>query len=370
MSRTNVTARPITLLMTQPAIQTDPPVSAPPTPLASTLSAGRTAFAGRETVAAFAGADSELQALRTSAGVYDLGWRARLRITGEDRVRWLNGMVTNTVKDLKPGRLNYTFLLNAQGRIQGDGEVYALADALLLATDHGQAERLRAHLDHFIIMDDVELSVEAGITAVGLAGPDAPSVLHRCFPTLAPPEPSRHVQHNDVLVACEQPKSYTLWCADAAAAGAWSQLTAEGAVPCGLEAVEALRILSGVPRYGADIHGKSLAQETGQTRALNFNKGCYLGQEIVERVRSRATVHRALRVFALEGEIVQPGATLFEPGKPDTPVGELTSITRVSLPELGGAYALGTVRAEAAGETLSYGSGTATALPQPPLKHD
>ncbi len=357
--------------MTQLADQIDAPVSAPPTPLADSSDVRKTVFAGRETAAAFSDIDSELQALRAGAGVYDLGWRARLRITGEDRVRWLNGMVTNTVKDLQPGELNYTFLLNAQGRIQGDGEVYALADALLLATDYMQAEQLRAHLDHFIIMDDVELAMEPGLTAVGLAGPEASSVLRRVWPDLALPNPSRHVQHTDLLVACERTGAYTLWCADSAAAGVWSQLAAAGAVPCGVEAVEALRILSGVPRYGADIHGKSLAQETGQARALNFNKGCYLGQEIVERVRSRATVHRALRVFTLEGDLPQPGAALFAPGKPDTPVGELTSITRVCLPELSRTtYALGTVRSEAAGEPLSYAGGTATTLPQPPLKRD
>ena len=356
--------------MTQSADPIDAPVSAPPTPLTESFDARRTVFAGRETIAAFAGVDSELQALRTGAGVYDLGWRARLRIAGEDRVRWLNGMVTNTVKDLQPGHLNYTFLLNAQGRIQGDGEVYALSDALLLATDYAQAEHLRTHLDHFIIMDDVELAVEPGITAVGLAGPNARSLLSRVWPELAAPEPGRHMQHGNLLVACEQPGIYMLWCADSAAAEVWSQLTDVGAVPCGVEAVEALRILSGVPRYGPDIHGKSLAQETGQARALNFNKGCYLGQEIVERVRSRATVHRALRFFALEGDLPQPGVALFAPGKPDAPVGELTSITRVCLPDLQGSYALGTVRSEAAGGPLSYGGGTATALPQPLLKRD
>ncbi len=365
--------------MTQAADQIDAPVPAPSTPLAQKLDAQTTGMSGKETVAAFAGAASELEALRTGAGVYDGSRRARLRITGEDRVRWLNGMVTNTVRDLRPGELNYTFLLNAQGRIQGDGEVYALPGALLLATDRAQVERLRAHLDHFIIMDDVELTVEADMTAVGLAGPNAATVLSRVAPGLTPPEPGRCVRHDDQLIACEQPDTYTLWCADAAAPGLWSRLTAAGAVPCGLEAVEALRILSGVPRYGADIHDKSLAQETGQARALNFNKGCYLGQEIVERVRSRATVHRALRVFALAGAVPQPGAALFAPGKPDTPVGELTSITRVCPPDLDstpgpelegsgrGAYALGTVRVEAAGAPLRYEGGTATALPRAPL---
>lgn len=359
------------------ASQIDATAAAEPTPLAALSGARKTSFAGKATVAVYASAESELRALHGSAGVYDLGWRARLRITGEDRVRWLNGMVTNTVKDLQAGQLNYTFLLNAQGRIQGDGEVYALADALLLATDHAQAERLRAHLDHFIIMDDVELTTETGVTAIGVTGPKASTVLRQVFPELPAPEPGRHIGDGAILIACERRELYSLWCTNSAVTELWARLTAAGATPCGLEAVEALRILSGIPRYGADIHDKSLAQETGQTRALNFNKGCYLGQEIVERVRSRATVHRALRVFLLEGELPPPGTALFAAGNVDTPVGELTSITPVPLPdaergsepEANGrkSYALGTVRVEASLAPLSYAGGAATALPRAPL---
>ena len=109
----------------------------------------------------------EIRALVEDAGWYPLPSLRRFRITGEDRVRWLNGMVTNTVRDLKPGELNYTFLLNAQGRIQGDGWVWAQTDALLFATEQG--EKLGEHLDRFIIMDDVELVPEEA-SAVGVAG--------------------------------------------------------------------------------------------------------------------------------------------------------------------------------------------------------
>ncbi len=307
-----------------------------------------------------------MTALHEGAGVYDLGWRCRLRVTGEDRVRWLNGMVTNTVKDLQPGYLNYTFLLNAQGRIQGDGDIYALPDALLLATDRAQAERLHAHLDRFIIMDDVELSLETGVTAIGLGGPRAQALLGGLYPDAAALAPGELLQTDALLIARDGQESYVLWLADEAAPALWQRLVTAGAVPCGTEALEALRILSGVPRYGADIHDKSLAQETGQTRALNFNKGCYLGQEIVERVRSRATVHRAIRQFVLQGDVPAPGTALFAPGKPEA-VGELTSVASVSLPGLGGIYALGTVRAEAAQAPLHYTGGEATALAQPVL---
>ena len=81
----------------------------------------------------------------------------------------------------------------------------------------------------------------------------------------------------------------------------WETLQAAGATPCGLEAMEALRVLEATPLYGIDLNDRDLPQETAQTRALNFSKGCYLGQEIVERIRSRGKVNRQFRQFALHG---------------------------------------------------------------------
>ena len=337
------------------------------TPLGAVATGQRlTAFAGVQTPAVFTNVDDELAALHEAAGVYDLGWRTRMRFTGDDRVRWLNGMVTNTVKDLAPGELNYTFLLNAQGRIQGDGDIYAMDDALLFATDRKQAPRLAAHLDRFIIMDDVELSTDNDTTALGVAGPAADGLI-RSLGVETLPAPGCFVELEGMLLAQELPGQYTVWVAAGSVQSLWDKLLAAGGVPCGLEAVEVMRILSGVPRYGADIHDKSLAQETGQMRALNFNKGCYLGQEIVERIRSRATVHRAVRSFLLTGTVPAAGTPLFTPEKPDAPIGELTSVATVSLPGISGIYALGTVRAEASAIPLHYTGGSAQVLPHAPL---
>src|SRR5580658_2519324 len=102
----------------------------------------------------------ELAAIRTSAAIYPLTSCAFLRITGSDATRWLNGMVTNNIAVLAPGEGNYNFLLNAQGRIQGDCTIYrdvTPEPAFLLSTSASQLEPIRQHLDKFIIMDDVEL---------------------------------------------------------------------------------------------------------------------------------------------------------------------------------------------------------------------
>jgi folate-binding protein YgfZ len=324
-------------------------------------------FAGVHTPAHFAGLSAELAALTGGCGVYDLGWRARLRMTGEDRVRWLNGMVTNTVKDLAAGRLNYTFLLNAQGRIQGDGEVYALADALLLVTDKAQARKLAEHLDRFIIMDEVELALDDSAEALGLAGPYAEAILAKLGLTAETLAVGSFAVHAGVLAAKDDVGHFILWVEPTAIPALWNKLVAAGAVPCGIDAVESLRVLQGRPRYGVDIHEKTLAQETGQMRALNFNKGCYLGQEIVERIRSRATVHRGVCCLALAGALPEPGESLFAENAPDTALGTITSITAVDAPTVRGMFALGTVRTGTAGSTLHYAGGTARVLDRPPV---
>ena len=324
-------------------------------------------FGGVRTARAYTGAPNELQALTEGVGIFDAGWLSRLRITGADRVRWLNGMVTNTVKDLAAGRWNYTFLLNAQGRIQGDGEVYALGNALLFATERSQIERLREHLDRFIIMDEVELAPEPAVTAIGLGGARIAAVLDQVQLSAGELAPGAFLERENALLARHSGNRFTLWVENTDARTWWEQLLSAGATPCGIDAVEAWRVLSGIPRYGVDMHDKSLPQETGQMRALHFNKGCYLGQEIVERIRSRTTVHRSLRVFSLEGATPARNTPLFAPDKPDTAVGELTSVCEVDLPQATGLFALGAVRTEAAGGPLTYEGGTATALPRAPL---
>ncbi len=131
-----------------------------------------------------------------------------------------------------------------------------------------------------------------------------------------------------------------------------------------MNAVERLRILEGTPAYGIDIRDRDLPQETNQLRALNFTKGCYLGQEIVERIRSRGNVRRTFSGFLLDG-VQSPGTPILADGKQ---VGELTSVARVNIPVSGErVVALGPIRREAlesqAALTAGGASITAAALP-------
>src|SRR6201988_1293440 len=120
----------------------------------------------------------EFRALSATCGVYDLGSRAKIGLTGSDRVRWLNGMVTNNVRDLAVGYGVYAFLLNPQGHILGDLFAYNRGEEILVDTDRSQLEKILATFDHYIIMDDVEVAnVSDHLSAIGLAGPNAESVL-------------------------------------------------------------------------------------------------------------------------------------------------------------------------------------------------
>jgi folate-binding protein YgfZ len=348
------------------------------TPVAALQPGLRTVpYRGALTPHSFSQPETEFAALTTSTGIYDLGYLSSLRVTGSDRVRWLNGMVTNTIQSLEENHWNYSFLLSAQGRILGDATIFHFSDHFLLQTDRAQIAPITAHLDHFIIMDDVELQeLDASTTTIGIAGPQAAALLNT-FGLAAPTENAfitAKLEGVEVtLVHAYSPvlPRFELRLPTASLSAIWNALTAAGAVPCGLTATEALRIFEATPLYGVDILERHLVQETGQSRALNFNKGCYLGQEIVERIRSRATIHRTLRQFALSGAAkLEAGKTLelIAEQSQRNPVGELTSIAHYQLPAFTGSLALGFVRTEVLERKLSitYSDGTASPLDAPP----
>ena len=274
----------------------------------------------------------EVRYLLEAAGVFrlhDLGW---MRVTGEDRTRWLNGMVTNSIQALKPGEGNYSFVLNAQGRIQGDLCAFAETDALMIETSRPQVPALISLLDKFIIMDDVELAdVSLGRIGIGLAGPLAPKVLEMAGLPIHPAIRRTKTLWDDVqieVIATYSPivPRFEIW-GDELTINRLrlvleSAAVAEGGGPVTPEAIETLRLLEATPKFGVDIRDKDLPQETAQTRALHFTKGCYLGQEIVERIRSRGAVHRTFTAFRLDGTLPAPGTRLEVDGKI---AGELTS---------------------------------------------
>jgi folate-binding protein YgfZ len=275
----------------------------------------------------------------------------RVAVRGSDRFRWLSGMVTNTVNDLFPNTGAWNLVLNAQGRIQGDLTVWRDGNEQLeleIAAD--QIERLMAHLEHFIIMDDVELAPLDGESALGLTGPLADEVLVRLgLPALAETLTCSGMEWNGLDLRIVRgygvlAPHYELWAPTARVKKMWNALRTAGATPVGTGAVDALRIAEGIPAYGIDMIERDLPQETSQMRALSFSKGCYLGQEIVERIRSRGNVHRHLRPLELSGPIPQPGTELAIEG--GAPAGHFTSAAELPMATGNRIFALGMIRGE------------------------
>ncbi|MGA8763718.1 MAG: folate-binding protein [Candidatus Sulfotelmatobacter sp.] len=310
--------------------------------LQETLNSPRRAdYRGATVAAAFADPQVELPVLLSGCGIYDLGFRARISLSGGDRVRWLNGMVTNNIRDLAMGQGIYAFLLNPQGRILGDLHAFTLGESLIVETDRSQVEKILATFDHYIIMDEVEVSnLSDQFTAIGVSGPKSRTVLQAAgveFPELQPLQ--SFAAQCDCECGCLEctiirgegalRDSYEIWLAPAYVKQLWDALLKAGGTAVGSEAQEMRRILAGVPLYGVDIRERDLPQETEQMRALNFNKGCYVGQEIVERIRSRGSVHRKFTGYASrsgEGQIA-PGAKVLIGEKE---VGEVTSATTLN----------------------------------------
>jgi len=263
------------------------------------------------------------EALRTSQAWIDLSTHGLIRVTGEDRARLLHAMTTNHVEGMKPGDCLYAFFLSAQGRILSDVWIHCRDEDFLLITEPETRQRVYDHLDQFIIADDVTLEDITGkLALISIEGPQAtPQPL---------PLTCTGLPGGALLLSSEKEKAVRV----------------EGMEQADLEAARIVRLENAHPRYGEEITDRFLVQETGQMQAMHFSKGCYLGQEIVERVRSRGQVHRHLRGVRIEGtEVPQPGTKLTSPvdGKD---LAELVSAAY--SPALGKVVAMAYVRTDAA----------------------
>jgi folate-binding protein YgfZ len=334
-------------------------------------------YRGAVTPACFADPQKEFAALLHGCGIYDLGFRARISLTGNDRVRWLNGMVTNNIRDLAAGHGIYAFLLNPQGRILGDMVVYNLGESLMVETDRSQAEKIVATFNHYIIMDDVEVTNVGQLqTTLGVTGPKSRAILNAAGIEVPELQPLQMItprckcdcgcsECTVVRGADAKRESCEIWLAPQDVSKTWHALIAAGATPVGSEALEVQRIVTGIPLYGVDIRERDLPQETEQMRALNFNKGCYVGQEIVERIRSRGNVHRTFTGFLMEGAATIAGGTKIVSGEKEA--GEVTSVAVLRTPSGERTVALGYIRREvgAPGREVTIGAvkGTVVQLP-------
>lgn len=321
--------------------------------------------------------EDECRAVRETAGVMDRCDRGLLTAAGPDAQRFLHGMVTNQVKELSPGEGNYSLHLNTQGHMVADFHLLRMPDHFLLEIPFDRVEPLRAALDRYIIADDVELTDRSDqLSVLSVEGPHSGKLLQAAGAATLPGKEFGHgwmeLGGTPVLIVHLSEtgeEGYRLIFVNENAGKVWDTLTAKQNEvpwkPAGHAALNVLRTEAGIPWYGAELTENTLPPEARlEQRAINYDKGCYIGQEIIERIRSRGSVNRLLTGLFLEGNsLPAPGAKLLAGEKE---AGWLTTV--VHSPTLGRVIALGYVQREHAApenQLTLAGGGTAkvTLLP-------
>lgn len=295
---------------------------------------------GMEVVHRYGGVAAEYVALRDAAAVVDLSCRSRVCLTGNDRIRFLNGQVTNNIKTLQPGSGCYAALVTAKGRMESDLHVHCLQDELLLDFEPGLTSKVSGRLRNYIVADDVEVvDLKPHYGLLSVQGPKAHEVVSQLgLEVTLPEEAYQSVALEDAtlgeLVVVNLPRfgmpGFDLFVPIAALRGVMDRLTAAakavGGSACGWEAMEMARIEAGLPRYGQDMDETIIPLEAGlEDRAVRYNKGCYIGQEVINRIHSIGQVTKSLRGLVLPGDLAQlptRGAKLLHEGRD---VGYVTS---------------------------------------------
>ena len=267
------------------------------------------------------------EALKRAAAWRDLSSRGRLKATGADRARLIHAIASNAVEGLATGQGVYAFFLDAQGHIQADSNIFVDDDHLLIDSEPAAGRTLLDHIESYIIMDDVTLEDIGSSTALlAVAGPSSRDIVASLSRQL-PDAPLGFVQAGSFTIY-RTPVGVTEGfriCAPLADRDRLiAELESQDAVPASEESWEALRVRQGIPRFGADFGPRNIPHETQQLQAVSFTKGCYTGQEIVERVRSQGRVRRLLVGVELDSADLPDDLTVRCDG---TEVGVLTSPT-------------------------------------------
>lgn len=280
--------------------------------------------------------------------------RDLLRLTGRDRLSFLQGMVTNDVLGLAPGQGCYAFHLTSKGQILADCRIAVLEDSILIDTEPGWGEPLAESLEHHLVMERVKIAPQTGILSTFVGGSEAEEALEEFDLVPLEGEGSNRTQNIAgaivTVVRAHWIDAPGFMVYAIASATSVVKDTAGERLPD--EIFEGLRIEAGTPKGRVDFDSKTLAPETGQLqRAIHYKKGCYIGQEVVARIDARGHTNRSLVRLACD-QLIAP-RTPIRVG--DTEVGWVTSVAHG--PMLGTPVALGYLRNEhtASGTPLLLG---------------
>lgn len=328
-------------------------------------------YDGAETAVDYGDLAGEHRALTEGAAILCLAQRRIVRAEGSERVPFLHGQLSSDVKSLTAGHGQASLLLNAQGRVEGIVALYDAGDALEIACDASSVESIRERLERFLIADDVELETQPAATAcIGVGGPRARELLSAAAAGAALPGhewarvevelagvPVRVLARGELCVPFYEIVVDAGASADASSL--WRSLSGAGGVPVGTAAYEIVRVESGVARYGVDVDAGRIALEARLEWAIHFSKGCYVGQEVVERAVSRGRLNRRLALLRADAPL-PVGAHVDGGGERDVVTSSVASPKRGPL-----AFAYVELEREKAGTALSVGGVAARALEWP-----
>ena len=323
------------------------------TPFATRERAAGATFAedfGMELPEDFGEPAQEYRAVRTGAGLLDFSFRGVIRLTGSERLRWLNGQITNDVKDLAPGEGKLAAVLNAKGHILAELAVYGLADAVWIDLDRHRAPIVRDAFDRHIIADDVTVEeVSDRYAHLMVAGPESERFMAEAVGVAAGLPAWHHAEARLGATSARIVASrwlgipgYDVVVPADGAGTAWDALLSLGLTPVGMAALRSLRVEAGWSWYGVDFDDGNLLMESLTPDHVSFTKGCYIGQEVVIRIEHQGHVNKRLCGLLLPGEVVPPVGAAIRSG--ERTAGTVTSAVR--SPTLGRAIALGYVRRE------------------------
>ncbi len=276
---------------------------------------------GMEAVSSYGDAGAEFEALRHSAVALDLSFRSRLCLLGADRKKFLHGQVTNRVNELQVGQSSYAALVTAKGRMQSDLMIYCLADELLLDFEPGLASTVSQRLEKYVIAEDVQVvDVSEPFGHLSVQGPKSLEVFERLeFGVSYPATEGEFALRSDPMLgdvylmrrARTGTDGFDLFAPAASLGMIFDKLVAavaaSGGRAGGWSALEMARIEACIPRFGADMDETNLPPETGlEAKAVHYGKGCYIGQEVIARIRTYGQVAKALRGlrFAPEAQVL------------------------------------------------------------------
>ena len=274
---------------------------------------------------AYSNAEQEYWTIKKAVGLADISHLGRLKITGKDRISFLNGLLTNDISQLKENAGQRSALLNSKARVLADLHLYAEQDSLLVDTGESSASHVKEILDRFVITEDVQIQDSShDLVQITIQGPSSSQAIKEVLGAEA--QDLKQLEQKTLgpstIIARDRTgqSGYDIIMPALEAEPVWHGFLLNGGEiglnPVGSQALEILRLEAGYPKYATDVDENTIILEAGFKDAINFNKGCYLGQEVVARATHIGRVNKQLVRLEVETkESVSPRSKLMSDGR-------------------------------------------------------